>query len=203
MYLARSQSAVSKIMHWLNWYTAMCFNRMLKRCGHFWEKRYHATGFANSDKRRALNTIRYIHANPQAAKIQKGFFYDFSNYGIYERLGDDGITTWHPAFLELGETLQECGRKYRGFCQNYQPREKQAKPFYWGNQLLPKLMGKTKSKSGKKKKSKAQQQREQEAREQYQQWRESHPEIVEVAEKFILANCYNPARVREFLDNYY
>jgi putative transposase len=29
------------IMHWLNWYTAMCFNRMLNRSGHFWEKRYH------------------------------------------------------------------------------------------------------------------------------------------------------------------
>ena len=26
------------IMHWLNWYTAMCFNRMLNRTGHFWEK---------------------------------------------------------------------------------------------------------------------------------------------------------------------
>ncbi|BAZ26668.1 hypothetical protein NIES4073_75760 [Kalymmatonema gypsitolerans NIES-4073] len=49
-----------KIMHWLNWYTAMCFNRMLKRTGHFWEKRYHSTGFANTDKKRALNTLRYI-----------------------------------------------------------------------------------------------------------------------------------------------
>ncbi len=39
-----------KIMHWLNWYTAMCFNRMLNRTGHFWEKRYHSTGFANTDK---------------------------------------------------------------------------------------------------------------------------------------------------------
>jgi putative transposase len=27
-----------KITHWLNWYTAMCFNRMLNRTGHFWEK---------------------------------------------------------------------------------------------------------------------------------------------------------------------
>jgi len=63
-----------KIMHWLNWYTAMCFNRMLKRTGHFWEKRYHSTGFANTDKRRALNTLRYIHANPKAAGMQQGFF---------------------------------------------------------------------------------------------------------------------------------
>ncbi|MEM1370258.1 MAG: transposase, partial [Cyanobacteria bacterium P01_H01_bin.15] len=30
-----------RIMHWVNWYTAMCFNRLLNRTGHFWEKRYH------------------------------------------------------------------------------------------------------------------------------------------------------------------
>ena len=37
-----------KIMHWLNWYTAMCFNQMLNPTGHFWEKRYHSTGFKNT-----------------------------------------------------------------------------------------------------------------------------------------------------------
>jgi hypothetical protein len=26
-------------------------------------------------------------------------------YSVYERLGDDGLTTWHPAFLALGETF--------------------------------------------------------------------------------------------------
>ncbi|MEM6520476.1 MAG: transposase, partial [Cyanobacteria bacterium P01_C01_bin.70] len=30
-----------KLMHWLNWYTAMSFNQMMNRTGHFWEKRYH------------------------------------------------------------------------------------------------------------------------------------------------------------------
>ncbi|MFG6096181.1 transposase [Leptothoe sp. ISB3NOV94-8A] len=69
-----------QVMHWLNWYTAMCFNRMLNRTGHFWEKRYHSSGFPMNDYRRALNTIRYIHANPKAANMQRGFFYDFSNY---------------------------------------------------------------------------------------------------------------------------
>ena len=59
-----------KIMHFLNWYTAMCFNRMLKRTGHFWEKRYYSNGFPSSDKERALNTLRYIHGNPKAAKMQ-------------------------------------------------------------------------------------------------------------------------------------
>ncbi len=62
----------------------MCFNRMLNRCGHFWEKRYHSTGFEKSDYRRALNTLRYIHANPKTAQMQVGFFYDFSNYSRFE-----------------------------------------------------------------------------------------------------------------------
>ncbi|MDB9407532.1 MULTISPECIES: hypothetical protein [Microcystis] len=29
--------------------------------------------------------------------MRSGFFYDFSNYGSYERLTDDGLTQWHPA----------------------------------------------------------------------------------------------------------
>ncbi len=52
-----------RIMHWLNWYTAMCFNRMLNRTGHFWEKRYYSSGFEKTDYQRALNTLRYIHSN--------------------------------------------------------------------------------------------------------------------------------------------
>ncbi len=113
-----------KIMHWLNWYTTMCFNRMQNRSGHFWEKRYYSTGFANMAQRRALNTLRYIHANPRAARMQQGFFSDFSNYGIHDRLSNDGITQWqwHPAFLQLGKTLEECAAKYRQFCKNYRPQ---------------------------------------------------------------------------------
>jgi putative transposase len=87
-----------KIMHLLNWYTAMCFNRILKRTGHFWEKRYFAEGFPVDDKDRALNTLRYIHGNPKAAKMRTTFFYEFSNYGSYEKLTNDGLTQWHPAF---------------------------------------------------------------------------------------------------------
>jgi putative transposase len=129
----KHKEELPKIMHWLNWYTAMCFNRMLKRTGHFWEKRYHSTGFANTDKRRALNTLRYIHANPKAAGIQQGFFYEFSNYGIHDRLSNDGITQWHPAFLQLGRNLEECASKYRGFCKKYRPQSKPEKRNHWGS----------------------------------------------------------------------
>ena len=169
------------IMHWLNWYTAMCFNRMLNRTGHFWEKRYHSTSFSNDDHRRALNTLRYIHANPKAAGLQHGFFYDFSNYGVHDRLGDDGLTQWHPAFLSLGKTLDECAEKYRGFCKKYKPKPKPEKRNQWGSKLLA---GMKITKKGKKA-----------PRGQlslWEEWEANSPEIVEVSDQFIFANCYNP-----------
>ncbi|MEN2383677.1 MAG: transposase [Gloeotrichia echinulata DEX184] len=109
---------------------------MLNRTGHFWEKRYWCEGFPPSDTARALNTLRYIHANPKAATMKQGFFYDFSNYGSYDKLTDDGLTQWHPAFLTLGKTLDECAKKYRGFCQRYKPKAKKARTCHWGSKLL-------------------------------------------------------------------
>ncbi len=172
-----------KIMHLLNWYSAMCFNRMLNRTGHFWEKRYHATGFPHTDKKRALNTLRYIHANPKAAGMQQGMFYDFSNYGVYDRLGDDGLTTWHPAFLALGETLEECAAKYRGFCKKYRSQPKKERRNHWGKNVLK---GLKKSGKGKKKTPPGQLGLPWDTREFV------NPEVEAVAEKFIFANCYNP-----------
>jgi putative transposase len=201
-YLIEPQKAedLPKIMHLINWYSAMCFNRMLHRTGHFWGKRYHATSFLNSDTKRALNTLRYIHANPKAAGMQQGFFYDFSNYGVYERLGDDGLTTWHPAFLTLGETLDDCARKYKGFCQQYQPKAKSKKRFFWGNLLLPKLT-KAPPKGGEKK-TKNPPKKDEDAQRLWELWLENNPEIMAVAEKFIFANCYSPKFMAVFLNNY-
>jgi len=130
-----------KIMHWLNWYTAMCFNQMLKRTGHFWEQRYHSSGFDKTDHQRALNTLRYIHANPRNAKMQRGFFYDFSNYGCYDQLTNDGITEWHPSFLQLGKTLEECAKTYRGFCYRHKTSSKRQSSRHWGRHRLGNLIG--------------------------------------------------------------
>jgi putative transposase len=173
---------IPKIMHWLNWYTAMCFNRILNRTGHFWEKRYHSTGFPISDKRRVLNTLRYIHANPKAAGMQQGFFYDFSNYGIYDRLSDDGITQWHPAFLELGRTLEECAAKYRKFCQNYKSKPKPEKRNHWGSKFLERF----RVRKGKPKLSPGQKDLWENANVQERE------EVHRVAEQFIQANCFIP-----------
>lgn len=179
---AQNPDEIPKIMHWLNWYTAMCFNRMLNRTGHFWEKRYHSTGFPISDKKRALNTLRYIHANPKAADMQAGFFYDYSNYGSYERLTHDGLTQWHPAFLALAATLELCAEAYRKFCQRYKPKPKPEKKNHWGSKLLAKL----KTKRQVRKVAPGQQ------RLPWDHWEAGDPEIQAVAKRFIQANALNP-----------
>jgi putative transposase len=167
-----------QIMHWLNWYSAMCFNRMLNRTGHFWEKRYHAVGFPNTDYRRVLNTLRYIHANPKAAGMQRGFFYDFSNYGTYERLTEDGLTQWHPAFLALAATLELCAAAYRRFCEKYQPKPKAERKNRWGSKLLAKITarGRPKQKVSPGQKS------------LWEDWDRPNEEIKAVADKFVRAN---------------
>lgn len=126
-----------RIMHYINWYSAMCFNRMLKRSGHFWEGRYRSTSFPGHDQQRSLNTLRTIHANPKAAGMRRGYFYAYSNYGIYERLSDDGLTEWHPAFLAMGRSLDDCQKRYQRFCQRYSPKKKEARRCSWGSRLFP------------------------------------------------------------------
>ncbi|MDF5707370.1 MAG: hypothetical protein PUP90_06730 [Nostoc sp. S4] len=113
--------------------------------------------------------------------MQPGFFYDFSNYGIHDRLGDDGITQWHPAFLKLGKTLDECAAKYRGFCKKYRPQAKKETRNYWGSKLLLGLKAKAKVK----KSSPGQ------MRLPWDEWEASNQEIEKVASKFIFANCYD------------
>ena len=121
--------------------------------------------------------MRYIHANPKAAGIQQGFFYDFSNYGTHDRLSNDGITQWHPAFLQLGRTLEECAAKYRRFCKKYKPKAKPEKRNYWGSRFLPSM-----KKSSKGKKSPGQMSLPWDK----QKVTES-TDVQEVAEKFIIA----------------
>jgi len=94
------------LMHWFGWYSAMALNRLTGRSGHFWEARYYAMAIAPRDHRRVLSTLRYIYANPKAAGIMKGFYDLYSNYGHYSRLDCDGITHWHPSFLQLAPSLR-------------------------------------------------------------------------------------------------
>jgi len=53
-------SQLPRLMHWISWYSAMALNRLSVRY-----------------------SFRYIHANPMAAEIRKGFYDPYSNYGHY------------------------------------------------------------------------------------------------------------------------
>jgi putative transposase len=46
------------------------------------------------------------------------------------------VRAWHPAFLGLGKTLDECAKKYRGFCQRHKPKAKPACKSNWDSKLL-------------------------------------------------------------------
>lgn len=96
--------------------------RITGRCGHFWEGRYFSTPIDPGDTRRVLATMRYIHANPKAAGVRKGFHDPYSNYGHYEGLAGDGLSEWHPAFLQLALMLEGCARRYGSYCRRYRPR---------------------------------------------------------------------------------
>jgi len=129
-----------KLMHWVAWYSAMLLNRITGRCGHFWEARYYATPIAPKDHQRALNTLRYIHANPKAAGVRQGFYDPYSNYGHYSRLESDGITQWHPSFLQLAPTLTGCSKRYQRFCKHYRHHPKPPPKCHWGKRVLNNLL---------------------------------------------------------------
>lgn len=88
------------------------------------------------ETRRVLATLRYIHANPEADGVRKGFHDPYSNYGHYERLEGDGLSEWHPAFLQLAPTLEGCARRYAHYCRRCRPRAKPARKSHWGTKLL-------------------------------------------------------------------
>ncbi|GAB1538881.1 hypothetical protein NUACC21_15450 [Scytonema sp. NUACC21] len=81
----------------------------------------------------------------------------------------------------MGQTLEECAVKYRGFCKKYKPQPKPEKSYGWGSKLLPKIL------KGKKKKTSPGQMRL-----PWDEWEPLTTEVQAVAEKFVMANCYDP-----------
>jgi len=87
--------------------------------------------------------MEVIHRKPRDAGIQTGFFYRYSNDASSARLSEGGLTQWHPTFLTLAETRDECSARYRNFCRQNRPEAK-PKPrdtSGWGNQRLPSFPG--------------------------------------------------------------
>lgn len=99
-----------RIIHWIGWYSAMALNRLTGRCGHLWVASYFSTPIDPAVRRRVLATLRYIHANPKAAGVRKGFHDPYSNYGHYELL-EGG---WAE---RMASSLPAAGAHAGGMCQ--------------------------------------------------------------------------------------
>jgi hypothetical protein len=52
----------------------------------------------------------------------------------------DGISEWHPSFLQLAATLKECSKRYGRFCQRYRHHAKGAPKCHWGSRMLKRLV---------------------------------------------------------------
>ena len=67
---------------------------------------------------------------------------------IYRMLPNISVISWFnfvglrcrltqpTSFLRLGNSLEECAKKYKGFCQKYKPKEKNPSQCHWGSKLL-------------------------------------------------------------------
>ena len=66
----------------------------------------------------------------------QGDAYAYSNFRCYARPADDGLSTWHPAYLRLGPTLERCARSYALFCRRYKPGPKKPSWPRWGGWRL-------------------------------------------------------------------
>ena len=91
----------------------------------------------------------------------------------------------------MGKSLDECAENYRKFCNRYKPKPKPETRYHWGSKLLPKVL---KAKE-RKKRTPGQ------MRLPWDEWEATSGEIREVAEKFVMANCYDPKVAAQFFND--
>jgi len=82
--------------------------------------------------------------------------------------------------VKLGQTLDECATKYRGFCKRYRPPKKQQQSSRWGSKFLGNI-----PKTGNKRVSPGQMPL---PGWQYQVSKINNEQVSKVGEVFILAN---------------
>ena len=88
---------------------------------------------------------------PKAAGVRKGFYDPYSNYGHYVRLQSDGISEWHPSFLQLASSLKGCSRRYERFCERYRHHAKSGAKCHWGSRMLKRFVQSSRSNRSKRK----------------------------------------------------
>lgn len=83
-----NENNISKIMHRLAVSYSSYFNKKYNRIGHVFQDRYNSKVIENNEY--LMNLMRYIHQNPEKAKISKTCDYRWSSYKDY--IYKDGLT---------------------------------------------------------------------------------------------------------------
>ena len=117
----KEASQLPKLMHWIGWYSAMALNRLSGRCGHFWESRYYSTAIAPKDHNRALNTLRYSHANPKAAGVRKGFLIPIPTMATMAGWPVMASVSGIPAFCSWPPVCKSAQRNTEAFARRITP----------------------------------------------------------------------------------
>jgi hypothetical protein len=73
-------------------------------------------------------------------------------------LETDGISEWHPSFLQRALSLRGCSKRYERFCQRYHHYAKAAPKCNWNSRMLKRLVEKCRSSNRGKRISPGQQQ---------------------------------------------
>jgi len=102
------------------------------------------TNTTHSHRSHAVGGMRGVAAAD--CSDSRSFIYRYSNYGIYAKLRDDRLTTWHLSFLELGDNLEKCASRYRWFCLKHRSQKKtDGRRTHWGRRMLPESPGRLRS----------------------------------------------------------
>ena len=84
-----------------------------------------------------------------------------------------------------------CKLSDSGFCTRYKPKPKPERRYHWGSKLLPKVVkGKVKKKTS-----------PGQMRLPWDTWEVEDSEASKVAEKFVMANCYDPKIAMQFFND--
>ncbi len=113
---------LSEFMQYVNGNYAKNYNRAHKRTGRFWEGRFHSTIIESETQ--LLNTQIYIELNMTRNRVCRNpIDWPWSSHRAHVTGEHNPILDYHPLYLELGDSLEECQNIYHNIV-NERIREK-------------------------------------------------------------------------------
>ncbi len=103
---------LSEFMQYVSGNYAKAYNRAHRKTGRFWGGRFHSTVIESDTQ--FLNCVTYIELN-----MVRNFVVDdpaewpWSSYQSHVSGGENPLLDYHPLYLELGDSLEECQNAYQ------------------------------------------------------------------------------------------